>query len=132
GAGPPVAVGLALRSYCLMNAVTIPWVDEPLVEYAIVLPSVSLSDLMGEVAGTYQYRSVAPVASAPMTRTGAPLEYADSAPMIPVATPISTLPEITACCVSPAPCVQRISRVKPYFLKMPVRWPISEIDVSQL
>src|SRR5882724_10297492 len=54
GAGPPVAVGLALRSYCFMKAVTIPCVDEPLVEYAIVLPSVSLSDLIGELAATYQ------------------------------------------------------------------------------
>ena len=32
GAGPPVAVGLAFRSYCFMNAVTMPCVDEPLVE----------------------------------------------------------------------------------------------------
>ena len=32
GAGPPVAVGLALRSYCFMNAVTMPCVDDPLVE----------------------------------------------------------------------------------------------------
>ena len=31
-AGPPIAVGFALRSYCLMNAVTMPWVEEPLVE----------------------------------------------------------------------------------------------------
>src|SRR5437762_6086815 len=83
GAGPPVAVGLALRSYCFMNAVTTPCVDEPLVEYAIVLPSVSLSVLMGEAAGTYQYRSDAPVVSAPMMRTGAPFENAESTPMIP-------------------------------------------------
>ena len=54
GAGPPVAVGFAFRSYCFMNAVTMPCVDEPLVEYAIVLPSVSFSDLIGEFAGTYQ------------------------------------------------------------------------------
>ena len=32
GAGPPVAVGFALRSYCFMKAVTMPCVDEPLVE----------------------------------------------------------------------------------------------------
>src|SRR5262245_833305 len=71
--GPPVATGLALRSYCLMNAVTTPCVDEPLVEYAMVLPSVSLSDLIGESPFTYQNRSPAPVISAPMMRTGAPL-----------------------------------------------------------
>src|SRR5690349_1834762 len=52
--GPPVATGLALRSYCLTKAVTIPCVDEPLVEYAMVLPSVSLSDLTGEPDCTYQ------------------------------------------------------------------------------
>src|SRR6476659_4530178 len=103
--GPPVATGFAFRSNCLTNAVTIPFVDEPLVEYAIVLPSVSLSDLTGEFAGTYQNRSWAPVVSAPITRTGAPLENADITPMTPAATPLSTLPEITACCVSPPPCV---------------------------
>src|SRR6202163_1077116 len=103
GAGPPVAVGLAFRSYCFMNAVTMPCVDEPLVEEAIVLPSVSFSDLIGEADGTYQKRSDAPVVSAPMMRTGAPLENAESTPMMPGATPISTLPEITACWVSPPP-----------------------------
>ena len=30
--GLPVAVGLALRSYCFMNAVTMPCVELPLVE----------------------------------------------------------------------------------------------------
>src|SRR3954466_1682421 len=132
GAGPPVAVGFALRSYCFMNAVTMPCVDDPLVEYAMVLPSASFSDLIGEVAGTYQKRSAAPVVSAPMIRTGAPLENADSTPMMPGATPISTLPEITACCVSPPPCVHRISRLRPCFLNTPRRWPTSATEVSQL
>src|SRR5262245_65183965 len=72
--GPPVAIGLALRSYCLMKAVTMPCVDEPLVEYAMVLPAVSVSDFTGESDFTYQNRSAAPVVSAPMMRTGAPLE----------------------------------------------------------
>jgi len=36
-------------------------VDAPLVEYATVLPAASLSDRIGEAAGTYQYRSLAPV-----------------------------------------------------------------------
>ena len=49
GAGPPVAVGFALRSYCLTNALTMPCVDEPLVEYAMVLPSASFSVLIGEI-----------------------------------------------------------------------------------
>src|SRR5258706_849436 len=52
--------------------------------------------------------------------------------MIPGATPMSTLFEMTACCVSPPPCVYRISRLSPCFLKIPPRWPISAIDVSQL
>src|SRR5678816_3758405 len=99
--GPPVATGFAFRSNCLTNAVTMPFVDDPFVEYAIVLPSVSFSDLIGDVAGTYQKRSAAPVVSAAMMRTGAPFEYADSTPMMPAATPTSTLPEINACCVSP-------------------------------
>ena len=34
-----------------------PCVDEPLVEYAIVLPSVSLSVLIGEAVGTYAAQS---------------------------------------------------------------------------
>ena len=63
----------------------------------------------------------APVVSAPMIRTGAPFEYAESTPMIPGATPMSTLPEMTACCVSPPPCVHRISSTSPCFLKMPAR-----------
>src|SRR5436309_10269133 len=59
--GPPVATGFAFKSYCFMNAVTMPCVDDPLVEYAIVLPSVSLSDLIGDVAAAYQNKSAAPV-----------------------------------------------------------------------
>ena len=98
----------------------------------MVLPSVSFSDLIGELAGTYQKRSDAPVVSALMMRSGAPFEYKERAPMMPPATPRSTLPETTACCVSPAPCVHRISSTRPCFLKMPARWPTSEIDVSQL
>ena len=54
GAGPPVATGFAFRLYCFTNAVTMPCVEEPLVEYAIVLPSVSLSDLIGESDLAYQ------------------------------------------------------------------------------
>src|SRR5690349_24892092 len=106
--GLPVATGFAFRLYCLTKAVTMPFVDEPFVEYAIVLPSVSFSVLIGESARTYQNRSCAPVVSAPITRTGAPFEYDDSAPITPTATPMSTLPEMTGCCVSPLPCVHRM------------------------
>src|SRR6187549_1688454 len=48
--GLPVAVGFAFRSNCFMYAVTMPCVDDPLVEYAIVLPSVSFSVLIAELA----------------------------------------------------------------------------------
>src|SRR5512132_4666346 len=130
--GLPVATGVAFKSYCFMNAVTMPLVDEPFVEYASVLPAVSFSDLMGESLRTYQNRSRAPVVCAPMMRTGAPFEYDDSAPMTPTATPMSTSPEITGCCVSPLPCVHSISRTRPCFLKMPARCPTSDTDVSQL
>src|SRR5436190_13322436 len=130
--GPPVATGFAFTLNCLTNAVTMPFVDDPFVEYASVLRSVSFSDLIGDVAGTYQKRSCAPVVSAPMTRTGARLENADMTPMTPAATPMSTLPEMTACCVSPPPCVYSGSSTRLYFLKMPSFWPISATDVSQL
>ena len=50
----------------------------------MVLPSVSLRVLIGESAFAYQKRSLAPVVSAPMTRTGAPLENAPMTPITPV------------------------------------------------
>jgi hypothetical protein len=53
----------------------------------------------------YQNRSGAPVVSAEITRTGAPLAYAPTTPSNPVAMPMSTLPEITACRVGAPPCV---------------------------
>ena len=49
--------------------------------------------------------SSAPVIEAEKGRTGAPLEKAARMPLVPVASPMSTLPEITACVVSPAPAV---------------------------
>ena len=60
---------------------------------------------MGESARTYQVRSFAPVWVAAMTRIGAPLEKAPKVLNVPTPVPMSALPEITACCVSPAPCV---------------------------
>src|SRR5712692_9913957 len=72
--GLPVATGLALRSCCLMKAVTMAWVEAPLVEYAMVLPLASCKVLIGESDRTYQNRSAPPVISAPMMRRGAPLE----------------------------------------------------------
>ena len=88
-----------------MNASTARFVDEPLVEYAMVLPPASFMVLMGDAAGTYQNRSSAPVIELAMARTGAPLANAPSTPAVPTPTPMSTLLEITACKVSPAPWV---------------------------
>ena len=71
--GLPVAVGFAFRPNSLMKASTIEWVEEPLVEYAMVLPSVSCSFAMPDSVFAYQ-KSAAPVACAPRMRTGAPFE----------------------------------------------------------
>src|SRR5215467_10998913 len=72
--GLPVATGFALRPYCLMKALTMAWVEAPLVEYAMVLPSTSRKVRIDESDRTYQNRSAPPVISAPMTCSGAPLE----------------------------------------------------------
>ena len=71
----------------------------------MVLPAASFRLLMGEASGTYQKMSSAPVMELEKGRTGAPLEKAARMPLVPVASPMSTLPEITACVVSPAPAV---------------------------
>lgn len=60
-------------------------------------------DLIGEAAGTYQNRSSAPVIELAIARTDAPLAKAPITPAVPTPTPMSTLPEITAWRVSPAP-----------------------------
>jgi hypothetical protein len=101
----PVATGLAATLKCLISASSVMWVEAPLVEYATVLPLRSPKLLSGEAAGTYQYKSLAPVVPARMIRTGAPLAKAPSTAPVPAEIPISTLPEITACIVSPPPLV---------------------------
>jgi hypothetical protein len=63
--------------------------------------------------------SPAPVKFAPITRIGAPFANARSTPCVPTLTPKSELPEMTACTVSPAPAVPKISSVIPCFLKIP-------------
>src|ERR1700724_59126 len=57
----PVATGLAETLKCLISANSVMWVEAPLVEYATVLPLRSPKLLSGEAAGTYQYKSLAPV-----------------------------------------------------------------------
>src|SRR5262249_38485421 len=101
----PVGVGLNFTPEDFCSASTAVWVDEPLVEYATVLPSVSLRLLIGEAAGTYQNSWLPPVKVEPITRSGAPLANAPSAPRNPVATPIWALSGITTCWVSPPPWV---------------------------
>ena len=65
-------------------------------------------------------------------RTGAPLENTRMTPATPTPMPISALPAMIGCMVSPAPAVPKLSRVRPYFLKMPASWPSVGIWFSQL
>src|SRR5580692_6528185 len=53
-------------------------------------------------------------------------------PATPTPMPISALPEMIGCMVSPAPAVPKFSRVSPCFLKMPASWPSVGIWFSQL
>ncbi len=71
----------------------------------MLLPAMSVTDLMPLAVLAYQNRSAAPVDSASITRIGAPLVNAPTAPSNPVAMPTSTLPEITACSVGAPPWV---------------------------
>ena len=71
----------------------------------MVFPAASLMLFIGDAAGTYQNRSSAPVVELAIARTGAPFEKAPRTPAVPTPSPRSTLPEITACRVSPAPWV---------------------------
>src|ERR1700736_111261 len=98
---PPVEISSGLIANVSTKPSTTLLVEEPCVEYATVLPAVSLMDLIGESARTYQNRSPAPVASDAMIRTGAPLEKAPMAPSVPPPTPISALRDRTAWRVSP-------------------------------
>src|SRR5258708_8036410 len=50
----PVAVGLNFTPDERCSASTAVWLDDPLVEYATVLPSVSLRRRVGEIGGTHQ------------------------------------------------------------------------------
>ena len=74
--------------------------DDPVVEYAIVLPLVSFRLLIGDSALTYQNRSAPPLATAPITRTGAPGKRAEHA-HDPGAHADVDAEEMTACWVSP-------------------------------
>src|SRR3954447_11004585 len=67
-----------------------------------------------------------------MMRIGAPLAKAPSAPNVPMPIPISALPEITACWVSPVPWVQTASIATPCLAKMPAPSPNWTGDESQL
>src|SRR5262245_2588395 len=87
---------------------------------------------MGESAFMYQVRSFAPVCVAAITRIGAPLAKAPNVLNVPTPVPISALPEITACWVSPAPWVQKISSTSPCFLKKPAFCPSSEKEFSHV
>ena len=78
----------------------------------VVASVASLMVLSGESPLTNQ-KSALPVALPEMMRIGAPLAKAPSAPSVPTPMPISALPEITACWVSPVPWVQTASTAMP-------------------
>ena len=80
------------------------WVEEPVVEKAMVVPSASRMDCSGDSDFTYQNSSREPVELAPMMRNGAPWGGAETL-SVPALKPTSTAPEMTACRVSPPPAV---------------------------
>src|SRR5262249_28796088 len=127
----PVDVGLAVSLYCAMSASNAAWLDEPVKENATVLPLKSSTFRIGELAGTYQYRSGAPIISLPIIRIGAPLAKAPTAADTPAAVAISMLPPINAWIDSGPAWTYRISSSRPCLRKMPARWPSSATPASQ-
>src|SRR5262249_58269006 len=88
--------GLAVSLYCAMGGRRAAWLEEPVKENATVLPLKSSTFRIGELGGTYQYRSGAPIISLPIMRIGAPLAKVPTAADTPAAVAISMLPPITA------------------------------------
>ena len=64
-----------------------------------------------------------PVNAGARMRTGAPVANARMTPATPTPMPMSALPEIIGCKVSPAPAVPKVSSTRPLLLKMPASWP---------
>src|SRR4051794_33545932 len=91
----------------------------------------SLMLLMGLSARTYHIRSGAPVYCEEMILIGAPFIAAARTPVVPAATPMSVLPEITACRVAALPAEYEISNSIPFRAKIPARFPNSETETSQ-
>ena len=79
----------------------------------MVVASVASSMVLSGKSPLTNQKSALPVALPEMMRIGAPLAKAPSAPSVPMPIPISALPEITACWVSPVPCVQTASTAMP-------------------
>src|SRR5262249_46995107 len=92
----PVATGLALSPYSSMKRSTAILVEEPAVEYAMVLSLASRIDCTGESATTYQNNSREPVELAPTMRTGAPFWNAPRMANVPAVQPTSTARARTA------------------------------------
>src|SRR5215470_13388136 len=76
--------------------------------------------------------SPVPVNIGATMRTGAPRAKARITPATPTPAPMSALPEMTGCIVSPAPAVPKVSSTRPCFLKMPASWPSVGAWFSQL
>ena len=102
--GLPVATGLTLTPWSSCKASTIRLLADPVAEWATVLPAACLRLLIGELTGTYQ-NSETPIIDPPIRRIGAPLPNAPSAPSVPMETPTSAAPVVTAASVSPLPFV---------------------------
>src|SRR5262249_40894012 len=112
---------LADTPACSTSLREIKCVDAPTVLNETDLSAASLKLLIGLLPRTYQNRSGQPMNTDEMILIGAPCAAAPMTPMVPTATPMSTLPEVTACCVSPLPDVNTISRSRPCSLKNPLR-----------
>ena len=102
---PPVGVGRACVPAASSSDSSTRWLDEPELENAAVFDPASFNERIGSAARAYQNRSDAPCHSAANARTGARRTAAPNTPSVPVPMPISTLPEMTACCVSAPPSV---------------------------
>src|SRR5215471_15384181 len=71
-AGVPVATALMSTPAWRINAMVARLDDEPTAEKAMVLPTASFNERIGDWLGTYQNRSSAPVIDAAIGRIGAP------------------------------------------------------------
>src|SRR6266404_33306 len=128
---PPVGTSLGLEPAAFTSCNRIRLVDEPGEENATVLPLVSFRLLMPLAVGAYQNASAAPVPSAEMMRTGAPLEYAPMTPRMPFDIATSMEPASSGVNVEAPPSVYNTSISRPASLKKPCFSAMSTMVLSQ-